>query len=66
MTKRSRLSAALLSVLLIFVSHARLQNAWALPLLSSLYIPLTVFGLAVLCVWRGNQESLGRAVAGRS
>jgi hypothetical protein len=35
-------------------------------LLSSLYIPLTVFGLAVLCVWRGNQESLGHAVAGRS
>jgi hypothetical protein len=60
------LSAMLLSVLLIFVSHARLQNAWALPLLSSLYIPLTVFGLAVLCVWRGNQESVGRAVAGRS
>jgi hypothetical protein len=59
-------TAAILSALLLFIPPVHVQTAWALPLLSSLYIPLTVLGMTVLCVWTRKGQDVGRVVASGS
>ena len=43
------LTAAALCVACLFLPPAKVQNAWAMPLFASPYIPLTVLGLTTLC-----------------
>jgi hypothetical protein len=48
----SWLTAAVLCALLPSLPRERLENLWALPLASSLWIPVTVLGFTALCAWK--------------
>ena len=48
----SWLTAAALSARLPFLPRERLEDLWALPLASSLWIPVTVLGFAALGAWK--------------
>jgi Glycosyltransferase family 87 len=49
------LTAAVFCVLFPLLSRERLENLWALPLASSLWIPVTVLGLTGVCAWKKTQ-----------
>lgn len=48
----SWLTAAVLCALVPFVKRELLEGFWALPLTSSLWVPVTVLGFTGLCAWK--------------
>ena len=59
----SWLSAALLCALLPVVPRGRLEGLWAIPLASSLWVPVAVLGFTALCAWKQSRERSIRVVS---
>jgi hypothetical protein len=52
----SWLAAAALCALLLVMPRERLENLWALPLASSLWVPISVLGITSLGAWKRERE----------
>ena len=56
----SWLTAAALCALLLLMRRERVENLWALPLASSLWVPLSVLGITFLLGWKRQRQPCQR------